>query len=208
MVVAGTYDEVIVDFNVPAGKFATICLPFAFTKADLGEGVKVWEYAAYEDGNIMLETADDFDLTNYCQPYVIYAENGINGLAFQNVNIISENEEPGDCVVGGESGDATFYGTYVKMPAGTLTGYYGVTPAGKIQKAGAGASLKAFRGYFELPANAQNVKISFDGQEATGIEAAEVMEALTGEMYDLQGRRVNNAQKGIYIQNGKKFVVK
>ena len=34
------------------------------------------------------------------------------------------------------------------------------------------------------------------------------MEALTGELYDLQGRRVNNAQKGLYIQNGKKFVVK
>ena len=89
-----------------------------------------------------------------------------------------------------------------------MIGKYGVTPEGMIKKAGEGASMKAFRAYFE--GIKQNAKLACDGViigEATGIDTIENAE-LTGELYDLQGRRVNNAQKGIYIQNGKKFVVK
>ena len=195
-VVAGTYDEVTVEFTMGAGKFAAICLPFATTTTALGEGVKAWAFNGY-DGNISLTTTNDLEAG---KPYVVYAANGVNGFNFQNVTIASN--EAGSV----EQGAATFQGSYVKMPAGTMTGKYGVTPDGKIMKAGANASMKAFRGYFDLPTSAESVKVSFDSP--TGIEAAEVMEALTGELYDLQGRRVNNAQKGIYIQNGKKFVVK
>ena len=207
MVVAGTYDEVVVGFTMAAGKFATICLPFAITKSDLGEGVKVWRFSGYDNGNIQLTTPAE-ELDTNLQPYVIYAENGINGLAFQNITITSfDAEEPAIRMVVSGIGDAYFKGTYTKMAAGTITGKYGVTPAGKIQKAGESATMKAFRGYFDLPTNTQNVKVSFDGI-ATGIDAAEVFGTENGEMYDLQGRRVNNTQKGIYIQNGKKFVVK
>lgn len=197
MVVAGTYDEVTVEFTMGAGKFAAICLPFATTTTALGEGVKAWAFNGY-DGNISLTTTNDLEAG---KPYVVYAANGVNGFNFQNVTIASN--EAGSV----EQGAATFQGSYVKMPAGTMTGKYGVTPAGKIQKAGESATMKAFRGYFDLPTNTQNVKVSFDGI-ATGIDAAEVFGTENGEMYDLQGRRVNNTQKGIYIQNGKKFVVK
>ena len=198
MVVVGTYDEVTVEFTMGAGKFAAICLPFATTATALGEGVKVWEFTGF-DGNINLETTTELAAAT---PYVIYAENGINGLTFQNVNI--ENAEAGNVV----DGDAIFQGSYVKMPAGTMTGKYGVTPDGMIKKAGEGASMKAFRAYFE--GITPNAKLACDGViigEATGIDTIENAE-LTGGLYDLQGRRVNNAQKGIYIQNGKKFVVK
>ena len=197
-VVAGTYDEVTVEFTMGAGKFAAICLPFATTTTALGEGVKVWEFTGF-DGNINLETTTELAAAT---PYVIYAANGINGLTFQNVNI--ESAEAGYVV----DGDAIFQGSYVKMPAGTMIGKYGVTPDGMIKKAGSGASMKAFRAYFE--GITQGAKLVFDGEiigEATGIDTIENAE-LTGELYDLQGRRVNNAQKGIYIQNGKKFVVK
>ena len=34
------------------------------------------------------------------------------------------------------------------------------------------------------------------------------VETENGAIYNLQGVRVNGAQKGIYIQNGKKYVVK
>ena len=179
-------------------KFAAICLPFATTTTALGEGVKVWEFTGF-DGNINLETTTELAAAT---PYVIYAANGINGLTFQNVNI--ESAEAGYVV----DGDAIFQGSYVKMPAGTMIGKYGVTPDGMIKKAGSGASMKAFRAYFE--GITQGAKLVFDGEiigEATGIDTIENAE-LTGELYDLQGRRVNNAQKGIYIQNGKKFVVK
>jgi hypothetical protein len=41
----------------------------------------------------------------------------------------------------------------------------------------------------------------------TGITNVE-KKAENGEMFNLQGVRVSNAQKGLYIQNGKKFIVK
>ena len=44
--------------------------------------------------------------------------------------------------------------------------------------------------------------------EATAIKKIDSTDANDGAIYNMQGVRVENAQKGIYIQNGKKFVVK
>ncbi len=195
----GTHHKMTVAFTMQAGKFAAICLPFATTTTALGEGVKAWAFTGYTDGNIDLSTTTELAAAT---PYIVYAENGINGLTFQNVTI--ESNEAGKV----EQGAATFQGSYVKMAAGTMTDKYGVTPAGKIQKAGSGASMKAFRAYFE--GITQGAKLVCDGEiigEATGIDTIENA-AQAGELYDLQGRRVMNAQKGLYIQNGKKVVMK
>ena len=97
------------------------------------------------------------------------------------------------------------------MPAGTMEGKYGVTTAGKIQKGGANAWMKGYRAYFELPedVNPSKLSITIDGQAiATGIDAIEMLNELNGNIYDLQGRKVNSAKKGIFIQNGKKVIVK
>ena len=42
----------------------------------------------------------------------------------------------------------------------------------------------------------------------TGITATKVINTADAAVYNMAGQRVNNLQKGIYIQNGKKFVVK
>ena len=43
----------------------------------------------------------------------------------------------------------------------------------------------------------------------TGItKVIEVEPAANAPIYNIAGQRVNNATKGIYIQNGKKFIVK
>ena len=56
-------------------------------------------------------------------------------------------------------------------------------------------------------AKAANVKgFSFDGTQ-TGINGVEATTA-KGAIYNLNGQRVEKAQRGIYIQNGKKFIVK
>lgn len=56
-------------------------------------------------------------------------------------------------------------------------------------------------------AQAANVKgFSFDGTQ-TGINGVEAT-AAKGAIYNLNGQRVEKAQRGIYIQNGKKFIVK
>lgn len=57
----------------------------------------------------------------------------------------------------------------------------------------------------ETGANARVLTID---SEATGIKTVESGQSKVESMYDLQGRRVLNAQKGLYIINGKKVVIK
>ena len=72
-------------------------------------------------------------------------------------------------------------------------------------------ALKAFRAYIqaneateESPAR---LAIVIDG-ETTSIEAIDGRVLSNDAIYNLAGQKVKNAQKGIYIQNGKKIVVK
>jgi hypothetical protein len=55
-------------------------------------------------------------------------------------------------------------------------------------------------------ANARVLTISDDVTGVNGVKG--VMEVKDDSFFDLQGRRVLNAQKGLYIQNGRKVVVK
>lgn len=74
----------------------------------------------------------------------------------------------------------------------------------------AGATLKAGKAYlstkYDVTATgARELKIVVEG-EATGIKAIET--AADKNVYDLQGRKVAAPQKGLYIINGKKMIVK
>ena len=60
---------------------------------------------------------------------------------------------------------------------------------------------------------AAELEIVFEGDDnfdpnLTGIENVKNAELNNDAIYNLQGVRVNNAQKGIFIKNGKKFVIK
>lgn len=70
----------------------------------------------------------------------------------------------------------------------------------------AGTELKGFRAYYQTTGGGSSTRgfvLNFGGT-ATGINAATFN--ANGNAYDLQGRRVNNAQKGVFIINGKKVV--
>lgn len=69
-------------------------------------------------------------------------------------------------------------------------------------------TVKPGLAYLAVPeAQAANVKgFSFDGTQ-TSINGVEATTA-KGAIYNLNGQRVEKAQCGIYIQNGKKFIVK
>ena len=69
-------------------------------------------------------------------------------------------------------------------------------------------TVKPGLAYLAVPeVQAANVKgFSFDGTQ-TGINGVEAT-TVKGAIYNLNGQRVEKAQRGIYIQNGKKFIVK
>lgn len=88
-----------------------------------------------------------------------------------------------------------------------------------------GGTFKSFTGdltftvhksYLHLPKavlpNGAKLAFSFvdsnSNASATGIESINVNENVNDNLYNLQGQRVNAAGKGIYIKNGKKYLVK
>lgn len=77
------------------------------------------------------------------------------------------------------------------------------------------ANAKAFRGYFaNTSTSAEGQKMSVGafslGDETTAISEIRTDAAMRndGQMRDLQGRFVKTASKGVYLLNGKKYVVK
>ena len=72
------------------------------------------------------------------------------------------------------------------------------------------ALLKGLSAYVQVPANS-HVIISIEGYEAiTGISLSEKGESRMENVYDLPGRKIINGplQKGVYIVNGKKLIIK
>jgi len=203
----GYQDKVAVKYTAKQG-WNTICLPFALTDEDLtalfGEGWKAYEFCSYNNGELGFRLAS----RRYAgYPYIVYCESVPTieepGYLVTYVNFSSEKYD--------QYGGATFQGTYSPIAAPDMEGIYGVTPDGRIMKGSANASMKGYRAYFELPTDADTSKlvITVDGETvATGIDAMEMLNELNDDIYDLQGRKVNHAQKGVFIQNGKKVLVK
>ena len=69
---------------------------------------------------------------------------------------------------------------------------------------------KAFLVLTNAEAQAKGFVLEFEDGGTTGIETIENSKHSTedGVYYDLQGRRVENPTRGVYIVNGKKVVIK
>ena len=96
------------------------------------------------------------------------------------------------------------YANYVLASGSNGTGFYRV-PA-------EGTTLAAGRAYLTIPAETaasrSALSLVFDDEdEATGIGAS-LTNSEERIIYDLQGRRVEQPQRGLYIRNGKKVIIK
>jgi hypothetical protein len=191
----------------------TIGVPFQLTNDILttifGEGWKAYELTGYSNNEISFSQTTNF-VAGY--PYIIYAEAAPQEASFklENLNISSATEREDV-----KSGLA-FRSTFAPIAPGQLTDWWGVTNQGRIQPAGSGASLKALRGYFYMNAQAPDtdlngariVYINLDGT-VTAISSVKAQLKADGNTYDLSGRKLTgNLKQGVYIQNGKKIVIK
>ena len=86
--------------------------------------------------------------------------------------------------------------------------------SGTLVHPSAAGNMKGFRGYFVMhaPTEARAFRIDFGDGEATGIIPIRTENGTTitdGMTFDLQGRKVDQPkQKGVYIQNGRKIIIK
>lgn len=71
-----------------------------------------------------------------------------------------------------------------------------------------GARLPYHRAYLQLPASEAGKTVEMVFGSLTGIEDVEAQPQTDGNIYNLQGQRMVNPGPGIYIQNGRKFIIR
>jgi len=184
---------------------------FACFDADLGYTVN--KDASDNITEIIINFFED-DLSegftaNY--PYIVFPTKAVTEFTLDNAKVVIADPEITYKV--GKTTKGKCIGTYVagtKVPSGDL-----FISDNKFWYSTGNSVMKAFRCYFHLadqfplPSTAR-VTFTVDG-DPTAIEDIQLPEGVemgVGEVYDLQGRRVNNPHKGLYIQNGKKVFIK
>ncbi|MBP3824016.1 MAG: hypothetical protein J6I36_11525 [Bacteroidaceae bacterium] len=222
--VAGEKGDVRMTRSIKAGTWSTIVLPFTLTmakaKAVFGDDVELAEFSGFEvdygeDEENVTPLGITVNFSTYTmsarkpmtggKPFLIRTSTDITSFEADDVSLV---EEVADVEKADEYDTAgKFTGSFVKtvVPADCL-----FLNSNKFFYSTGKTNIKAFRGWFELDAvlNQETdfgVKMVIDGFE-TNVEGVSVKDA-AGMIYDLSGRKVSKAGKGIYIVNGKKVLV-
>lgn len=202
------------------GDWNTLCVPFtlteAQTKAAFGADVELRELESVAGNTLTFKkvnsvTANVPCLIKLSEAYAkdTYTFTGVNTVAAKVDDFGSDKVNAAISFIGiYSSKDVTEWATEGK----DYVAYLGANNT--FFKAKAGTKMKAFRAFFVIPENtpASAVKAVIDGN-ATGIEDL-VIDGVkaNGRVYNLNGQYVGNSlnglQSGIYIQNGKKIVIK
>lgn len=157
-------------------------------------------------------------------PYLIRAkhEDALNmNIEVENTTLYKSVENTVSCSSVFMKFDVT--GIYTTQTAGELKGefdVYAMSGGGWKQALNDEQQLKPFRLYLRLSTISGSpvkvaesamkaIRIRVDGEDdTTGLEDSELKITDSKLIFDLQGRRVENPGKGIYIVNGKKTVIK
>ncbi len=101
------------------------------------------------------------------------------------------------------SNESTTYYVFGRQGTPKKEAFYKV----KTDKATKVSANKAYL-KIDVPASGAKDAIFVGGGETNGINAIDDVDMQNGNIYNLQGQKVNHAQKGVYIVNGKKIVLK
>lgn len=120
-----------------------------------------------------------------------------------NIAVSAEGYAWPESVTPFTKGDWTIKGTYTKME--DVTGVY-YAAGDKLYKATTAITINPFRAYLESTSSAKSLKVYLD-DETTGL--IDITDQLSDEdIYNIQGMKLQKAQRGINIINGKKVLVK
>lgn len=180
--------------SVSAAGYATLYAPVALT---IPAGVEAYT-VAFEDGKAKLTPITETIPAN--TGVVIEATEGTYNFAITTTDATATTALTGNVATANVDADATAY----ILGKGTQgVGFYKLNSTERTIKGG--------RAYYVAPAGeaTQAVAFLFDNT-VTSIDAIkDALNEAKGAIYDLTGRKVTNAVKGgIYIKNGKKFIVK
>ena len=199
----GSYNTFSVPFDIPADKYADYKLT----------GVKKLSTSAFDSETdvLTLNFADEEDAIEAGKPYLVKVSENIVDPVFNGVTVSSTATTTETDVVDfiPTLGATTFAGDVksILFLGASNTLYH---PSAENQQ------MMGFRAYFQLKgdaAGARAFRLDFGDGETMGIISVNGSGLMVNGFdgcYDLQGRRIEGqpTQKGVYIVNGKKTVIK
>jgi len=179
---------------IPASGYATF---YGASTCALPAGVGAYYVSATTETSATLTTLSNIPAS---QGVILKGAEGIYQLYTTNETAasVTNNKLKGDITQTTMSGE----GNYI---------LYNNNGTPEFHKAKANSKLDAYKAY--LPANnsgsAPSLSISFDGMgNTTGISNVQKTVVEDNRIYNLNGQEVKNAGKGIFIKNGKKYIIK
>lgn len=192
---------------VSAAGATTLVLPF---DAELPEGVKAYSLT-YTSGDEV--TATPVNQIKANKPVLLNADEGSYTFVVSNSSAITYSSET---ITSGalsgvyvQAGSSAAYNPVAYVPADSYVlqngtngiGFYKVADANTVR-------ITSFRAYLTAQTGARALKIVYADDDPTGINAVQGEKGAADVYYDLQGRRVAQPTKGLYIVNGKKVILK
>ena len=210
----GNYDIVGYDIaNVTMTRvikegFNTVVLPFTLTAKQVeetfGDGTVIYNFSENSENanaaKIKFQRGDGSVTAN--KPVLIKATKASKTQVFKGVKV----EYSSDVKAAGKNFD--FVGSY-RMGWIDEGNYF--VGKGALYKSEGNTFMNSFRAYIKpktAGARVESFEIEGEG-EATGIETIEKPSRINdGKIYNLNGQEVKKGQKGVFIQNGKKFILR
>lgn len=201
-------NQITLKRTLHGGHWNTMCLPFYLSSDNItevfGSDTKVVTFEGCKDNVMNFKQVWSVEK---CTPFMVWLSEDKSSITFEyngwvnddKGNITQNPNNEGYSMVGNLNGDNQF------VPDGAL-----FIANDQVYKSAGNSPIKAMTAYFTIPSNtsAANYYFSIDGT-VTGINGVSADKAdQKNAIYDLQGNRVTNPSKGIYIQNGRKVVRK
>ena len=196
-----------------AGYWNTLCLPFDITQnsfvKDMKTSAEIRMLGSVNDGVFHFdEVADDF-IIEAGTPFIVKVEKKLENPQF--VNVVVKNE-PAKEVCFDEASYYKFVGTYSPVPLAFDGTNLFLDQNGKLHFPSSEAvrTMKGLRAYFKVPNTSGSTRVNINGEEMDAISNFDIETNIDAPTYDLRGQRhdTNALNKGIYIHDGRKVIVK
>ena len=199
VLVVGGKTNITLKRTIKADQWNTIVLPFAVPSVEalFGADTKAAGLTSVE-GNVLNFTSANSMEAN--KPYMIKVATNFSSKDIDDVTLV-ETIKPNFTY-----GNVTFVGTYKKQNI-PVEAYF--VSDNKLYKASdATNTIRPFRAYITTAGTSSASELTFviDGNVTAIADVRSKAEGVKGNIYDLQGRQVEESGKGVYIINGKKQI--
>lgn len=178
--------------------YASVYLPFSISSVN--DGVKV--FVANEPGTNEVTFTETTQGVKANKGFLLISDNAATTTAIVNIGDGNAESSMSGTLTNLDltNADKSTYRVFGRNSS-NVVGFF--TPSEGLNK------VMANRGFFKV-ATGGALRLNFEDSVVSGIDAIDANQALhNAPIFDLSGRRVMNTVKGgLYIQNGRKFIVK